>query len=92
MNEPQIIISKESYLSGLIATLFQALRPRILLVILLPIVVALVVFGLSHLLPSAFEAQASVRIGRIDGAEVMTLQTAVVRVNSLSFKQRVLAR
>lgn len=90
MNEPQIIISKESYLSGLIATLFQALRPRILLVILLPIVVALVVFGLSHLLPSAFEAQASVRIGRIDGAEVMTLQTAVVRVNSLSFKQRVL--
>jgi hypothetical protein len=91
MNEPQVLVSNEQYLGGMLTTLLQALRPRILLVILLPIAAMLLAFATSRLLPPVFDAQVSVRVGRIDGAELMSLQTAVARVNSLSFKQRVLS-
>ncbi|MBR0757027.1 hypothetical protein JQ604_33005 [Bradyrhizobium jicamae] len=90
MNEPQVFVSNEQYLSGLLTTLLQALRPRKLLLILLPITATLLAYGVSRLLPPVFEAQASIRIGRIDGAEQISLQTASVRVNTVSFKQRVL--
>jgi hypothetical protein len=90
MNEKPAMVSGDRYFGGLFRFFFRAVRKHLLVVILFPPAAMALAFFLVKGLPPVYAAQASVRIGRVDGVEAIGLQAAVSRVNSQPFKQRVL--
>src|SRR6266702_1898997 len=90
MDSKQGLISEDTYLGGVLAFFFQAVRKYFLLVILLPLAVAVLAYFSAQQLPPVYGAQASIRLGRVDGVAFLSPQAAAVRINSQAFKQRVL--
>jgi hypothetical protein len=90
MSVEQGPISADQYVGGLLMFFYRAVRRNLLLVIILPVVVAALAFAIARQFPPVYGAQASIRLGRFDGAELMSLQSAVARINSPTFKQRAL--
>ena len=80
----------DQYLGGLSMFLFRAIRAHLFLTVLLPLVAAAIAYVAVLQLPPVYTAQANVRIGRVDGTEATSFTGAVSRLNSLSFKQRVI--
>jgi hypothetical protein len=80
----------DQYLGGLFMFFGRAIRKHLLLMTLLPLIVMAVTYLAALQLPIVYTAQGSIRIGRVDGAEAMSPIGAVSRINSLSFKQRVI--
>src|SRR6266851_6601383 len=89
MNDARTMISGDHYLGGLFMFLCRSIREHWLLTILLPLVAMAVAYFAALQLPPAYVAQGSIRLGRVDGAEAISLTGAVFRINSPSFKQRV---
>jgi hypothetical protein len=90
MSEQRSLVSGDQYLAGLVIFFYQAVRKQLLLVILVPLAVMAITFFASQQLSPIYAGQASVRIGRVDGTEAISLQAAVARINSQAFKERVL--
>jgi hypothetical protein len=90
MSAEQGLISGDRYLGGLLVFFVRAVRHYLLLVILLPLAVAALAFFIARQLPPVYGTQASIRIGRVDGSELLSPQAAASRINSQAFKQRVL--
>jgi hypothetical protein len=90
MTEDRSLVSGDQYLAGLLTFFYQALREHLLLVILLPSAAMAIAFFVAQQLSPVYAAQASIRIGRVDGTEAMTQHAAITRINSPSFKLRVL--
>ncbi|MCK1722604.1 hypothetical protein [Bradyrhizobium sp. 141] len=85
----QRILNFDPYLGGLLLLFVQAVRKRWLLLFGMTAATMVPAFLVASRLPPAYEAQAIVRGGRLDGAESMNLQALVSQVNSSPFKQRV---
>ena len=80
----------DQYLGGLFMFLCRAIREHLFLTVLLPLVAAAIAYVAVLQLPPVYTAQGNVRIGRVDGTEAMSFTGAVSRLNSPSFKQRVI--
>lgn len=85
------MISAERYLGGMLLFLYRAVRRHLFLMILLPAAAAATAFIVAKQLPPVYSVQANVRTGRIDTAELMSPSSAAARINSATFKQRVLS-
>ena len=80
----------DQYLIGLFTFLCRTIRANLFLTVLLPLASMTIAYVAAlQVMPIVYAAQASIRIGRVDGAEAISLTGAVSRINSLSFKQRV---
>lgn len=84
----QRISNFDPYLSGLLLFFVQSVRKRWLLLVGMTVATMVPAFLVASRLPPAYEAQAIVRGGRLDGGESMNMQTLVSQVNSPPFKQR----
>jgi hypothetical protein len=83
------MVPGDQYLSGLWMFLFRTIRANLFLIFLLPLASMLIAYVAALQMPTVYAAQGSVRIGRVDGAEAISLMGMVSRINSLAFKQRV---
>jgi hypothetical protein len=90
MSEDSGTISGDLYLGGLLTFFVRTVRRHLLLVILLPLTVMAFTFFATWQLTPVYAAQVSVRIGKVDGAEVQSVQAAGIRIHSPAFKTRVL--
>ncbi|MCK1594673.1 hypothetical protein [Bradyrhizobium sp. 164] len=88
MSSDQIRTSSGEYLGGMLVFVGRAVRPRIFAIVSVTLAVMLVVFLVDRMLPAGYVASANVRLGRVDGAEVVPVQAAALQVNSLPFKRR----
>jgi hypothetical protein len=79
----------DQYLLGLFMFLCRTIRANLFLTVLLPLASITIAYIAAQRMPIVYTAQASIRIGRVDGADAISLVGAVSRINSLSFKQRV---
>jgi hypothetical protein len=89
MSAERAPISADRYVGGLLLFFYQTVRRHLVLVILLPVAAAVLAFAIARQLPPTYGAQASIRLGRIDGGELMSPQGAVTWIISSTFKQRV---
>lgn len=80
----------DQYLGGLFVFLCRAIRDHLFLTVLLPLVAAVIAYVAALQLPPVYTAQGNVRIGRVDGTEAASIAGVVSRLNSLSFKHRVI--
>jgi hypothetical protein len=80
----------DQYLGGLFMFLCRAIREHLFLTLLLPLVAAAIAYVAVLQLPPVYTAQGNVRMGRVDGTEAVSVTGAVSRLNSLSFKHRVI--
>ena len=90
MNVSPNAVPGDQYLVGLFTFLCRAIRANLFLTVLMPLA-----SWRLHMLPSCrfrsvYTAQVNVRIGRVEGTEAISITGAVSRINSLSFKQRVI--
>jgi hypothetical protein len=83
------MVPGDQYLSGLSMSFFRTIRANLFLTFLLPLASMLIAYVAALQMPAVYTAQGSVRAGRLDGAEVISLVSMVSRINSLAFKQRV---
>ncbi|MCP1764429.1 hypothetical protein [Bradyrhizobium japonicum] len=88
MRDATASLSAVSYVGGMFSYLTRAVRFRLKSVVLIPLVAALVVFVADWMRPVGYAAQAVVRVGRVDGAEVAPMSSIVFQMNSASFKRR----
>jgi hypothetical protein len=79
----------DQYLLGLLMFLCRTIRANLFLTVLLPLASITIAYIAAQRMPIVYTAQASIRIGKVDGAEAISLMGAVSRINSVSFKQRV---
>jgi hypothetical protein len=79
----------DQYLLGLFMFLCRTIRANLFLIVLLPLASMAIAYVAAQRLPIVYTAQASIRIGKVDGGEAISLMGAVSRINSVSFKQRV---
>jgi hypothetical protein len=80
----------DQYLGGLFMFLYRAIREHLFLTVLLPLVAAAIAYVAVLQLPPVYTAQGTVRIGRVDGTETVSVTGVVSRLNSPSFKFRVI--
>lgn len=90
MSAEQSLISGNGYLGGLLGFSLQAVRNYLVMVIALPLLVTALAFVIARQLPPVYGAQASIRIGRVDGTDLLSPQAAASRINSQPFRQRML--
>ena len=90
MSEDSGTISGDLYLGGLLTFFVRTVRRHLLLVILLPLTVMAFTFFATWQSTPVYAAQVSVQIGKVDGAEVQSVQAAGIRIHSPAFKTRVL--
>jgi hypothetical protein len=83
-------VSAAQYLGGLLTFLYKEVHRRLIFIGLLTAAAVGIAFFVSRFLPQAYSAPASVRLGHVDSDEVTSPQAAAARINSPSFKQRVL--
>ncbi|MCS3495026.1 hypothetical protein M2189_006014 [Bradyrhizobium japonicum] len=91
MKDTTASISAVSYVGGMFSYLARSVRFRLKAIVLIPLVAALVVFVGDWMRPVGYAAQAVVRVGRVDGAEVAPMSSIVFQMNSSSFKRRAFA-
>jgi hypothetical protein len=89
MSDARSMISGDQYLGGLFVFFYRLMRQHWPFAILLPLVAMAAAYFAAQQLPPVYLAQGSIRLGRLDGAEAISLSGAASRMNSLSFKQRV---
>jgi hypothetical protein len=80
----------DQYLGGLFMFLCRAIREHLFLTLLLPLVAAAIAYVTVLQLPPVYTAQGNVRIGRVDGAETVSVTGVISRLNSPSFRHRVI--
>jgi hypothetical protein len=85
-----VSVPGDQYLGGLFLFFGRAIRKHLLVMTLLSLIVMAVTYFAALQLPTVYTAQGSIRIGRVDGAEAISPIAAVSRINSPSFKQRVI--
>jgi hypothetical protein len=90
MSKELTLIPADHYLVGLLEAFRRVIWKHLILVVLVPLAVMTLTYFAVQTLRPVYAAQATVRIGRIDGSEAMSLQTAVTRINSEAFKQHLL--
>ena len=90
MSIPPRMVPGDHYLSGLSMFLWRTIRTNRFLTVLLPLAAALIAYVAALQMPTVYTAQGSMRIGRVDGTEVIGVMGAVARINSLAFKRRVI--
>ena len=86
MSGPSATVPGDQYLGGLSMFLYRAIREHLFLTVLLPVVAMAIAYFAAQQLPPVYTAQGSIRIGRVEGVEAPV--GPVTRINSLSFKQR----
>jgi hypothetical protein len=84
------MVPGDHYLSGLSMFLFRTIRTNLLLTVLLPLASMLIAYVAALQMPTVYTGQGSIRIGRVDGVDAISLMGMVSRINSLAFKQRVI--
>jgi hypothetical protein len=90
MSEERTLISGTQYLGGLFIFFYRALRNRLPVIIVVTLIVTVIAYFATPQPAQIYGAQASVQIGQVAGAEVMSVQTAVARVNAPAFKRQIL--
>src|SRR5258708_19343980 len=90
MNDGRGLVSGDRYLSGLFMILYQAIRTHLFLIVSATLAVMAIAYFAAQQLPVVYSAQASVRLGRLAGAEIVTAQAAVARMQSQTFKRNIL--
>jgi len=89
MSASPTAVPGDRYLIGLFTFFCRTIRANLFLTVLLPLAAMMIAYIAALQMPVVFTAQASIRIGRVDGAEATSLIGAVSRINSPAFKQRV---
>lgn len=79
----------DQYLGGILMLLYQTIRSHFFLFVALPLIAAIITYFGALQLPTVYKAQGSIRIGKVGGEDAMSVATATSRMNSPSFKQRV---
>jgi hypothetical protein len=90
MSEERSLGSGHQYLGGLCTFLYRAVRNSLPLMIVVTLLVMVIAYFVTPRPAPIYGAQASVQIGRVAGAEAMSLQASAAHVNARSFKRRVL--
>ncbi|MGY2905019.1 hypothetical protein [Bradyrhizobium sp. URHC0002] len=90
MSGPPATVPGDQYLVGLYMFFYRAIREHLLLTIVLPLVAMASAYLATRQLPAVYTAQGNVRIGRVDGTETVSVMGVVSRLNSPSFKHRVI--
>lgn len=88
MNDTSASISSVAYVGGMLAYLGQSVRARLLLIVLGTLIAMLVVFLVDWTRPAVYSAEATMRLGRVDGADVMPMAATALHMNSKPFKRR----
>ena len=89
MNDTSASISSVAYVGGMLAYLGQTVRARLPLIVLGTLVAMLVVFLADRARAPLYAAEATMRLGRIDGADIMQAQSTAIHMGSAAFKRRV---
>ena len=90
MSEEPTLISGSQYLVGLFIFCYRAVRNMLPVIIIVTLLVAVIAYLATPRAALIYGAQASVENGRLAGVEPISLQAVVARVNSRSFKRRLL--
>lgn len=90
MNDDSVGVSSVKYLGGMAGFVGRAVRVRLILIVPAVLAVLLVVFLVDRMRPVVYAATGSVQLGRVDGAELMSLEASSLHMNSKSFRRRVL--
>src|SRR5437867_6159382 len=80
----------DQYLGGLLMFVYRTIRTNVLLTIVLPLIAMAIAYMVALQLPSVYAAQGTVRIGRVDGAETVSLPSVLTRINSPAFKHHLI--
>ena len=67
----------DQYLLGLFMFLCRTIRANLFLTVLLPLASMAIAYVAAQWMPIVYTAQASIRIGKVDGAEAISLTGAV---------------
>lgn len=89
MNDTSASISSVAYVGGMLAKFSRTVRPRLPLIVLGTLVAMLVVFLADRARAPLYAAEATMRLGRLDGADVMQAQSTAIHMGSAAFKRRV---
>ncbi|OAF01238.1 hypothetical protein AYJ54_29630 [Bradyrhizobium centrolobii] len=89
MNDTSASISSVDYVGGMLGYLGQSVRARLRLIVLGTLIAMLVVFVVDRTRPAVYSAEATMQLGRVDGADVMPMQSTVLHMNSAPFRRRV---
>lgn len=89
MNDTSASISSVAYVGGMLGSLGQSARARLRLIVLGTLIAMLVVFVVDRMRPAVYSADATIRLGRIDGGDVMPMAATALHMNSAPFKRRV---
>ncbi|EJN12813.1 hypothetical protein PMI42_03819 [Bradyrhizobium sp. YR681] len=89
MNDTSASISSVAYVGGMLANFNQTVRSRLPLLIVGTLVAMLVVFLADRARAPLYVAEATMRLGRLDGADVMQAQSTAIHMGSAAFKRRV---
>lgn len=84
------VVPGDQYLGGLFLFLYRAIREHLFLTVLLPLVAAAIAYVAVLQLPPVYTALGNVQIGRVDGTETVSVTGVVSRLNSPSFKRRII--
>jgi hypothetical protein len=89
MNDSSPSLSSVAYLGGMLGYFSQSVRARLLIIIAGPLIATLAVFFADRTRPAVYSAEATMRLGRIDGVDVMQAQSTAIHMNSPAFTRRV---
>jgi hypothetical protein len=89
MNDSSADISSVAYVGGMLAYLGQSARARLRLIVLGTLLTMLIVFLLDRTETPVYLAEATIRLGRIDGEDVLPMPATAVLMNSMPFRRRV---
>lgn len=89
MNDTSACISSVAYVGGMLTHLGQMVRARLLLIVLGTLLAMLVVFLADRARSPVYAAEATMRLGRIDGADIVQPQSTALHMDSAAFKRRV---
>lgn len=89
MNDTSASISSVAYVGGMLAFLGRSVRVRLLLIVLGTLITMLAVFLVDRMRTPVYLAEGTIRLGRIDGADIMPMPATAVHMNSMPFERRV---
>ncbi|MFK4500876.1 hypothetical protein ABIF86_005167 [Bradyrhizobium japonicum] len=89
MNDTMASPSSVAYVRGMLTHFGRLVRARLPLIVVGTLAAVLVVFLADRARPTFYAAEATMRLGRIDGADVMQPQSTAIHMDSVAFKRRV---
>lgn len=89
MNDTSASISSVAYVGGMLGYLGRSVRAKLFLIVVGALISMLVVFLADWMRAPVYLAEGMIRLGRIDGTDVMPMPGTAIHMNSAPFRRRV---